>query len=719
MKDSKGSLLLVESDSALSEKIRAELEKTGFTVASAFSGDEAAAVLKNGAAYDAVLLAMQLSGGLSGPETAKEILRSKELPIIFLIDDTCSGIISRAENIPCYGYLEKKSGTALFEAGIRTALRLFKTEKRLRKEKTALDTTLDSIGDAVIETDQEGRVVRLNPAAEHICGWSFDDAFGLPAATVLKLIDGSTGMKTDNPIEQVLQTGRTQGMTENTVLLSKEGLEYRIADIASPITDAGGNISGAVMVFRDVTTEYVLQAEIKRNEENYRSIFQSVNDAIVYQDYDSGIVLDVNQRMLDMYGYGNKEEVIGFTPDMFSSGEEGYSKKEAGEHIRKAVHDGPQVFEWRAKHRSGRLFWVEVNLKITTIDGKKRICAVVRDISRRKRTEEEAKRSFDRLRIINELSSDYAYCHHLENDGSMKLVWSIGNFERITGYSPEELYASGGWARLIHPDDLGKAAEYSRNKLAGKNDTVVLRIITKNGGLRWIQDGGCPCYGEDGSIIGTYGYAKDVSDRVETEEDLRKSLQRNQELLQELQHRAKNSFFLISSLISLMEGESKDTAVSKILAEIRARVSAISDMYEMLYVSGSVEEVRLDEYLVKISGKLLITKNVNFDHECDPVSVSVQKAITVGLIYSELITNALKYAFKKDRENIFRLTLSNKGKELSIIVHDNGPGLPHELDVDTVESFGIKMIRILSKQIQAGVEFENDGGTRCTLTVPV
>jgi PAS domain S-box-containing protein len=592
MKNYKSHLLVVESDFVTSNRIKGELEKQNYAVTVARSGNEAVALQKSGISFDLILLSMNLDGELSGPETAREILKINFLPIVFLTDDACAGTVHQTENIPCYGYVEKNPGNPLLKAGVLTALRLFEAEKVLMEEKKAINTTLDSIVDAV-------------------------------------------------------------------------------------------------------------------------------NDAIVYQDYDSGVVIDVNRKMLDMYCYGNKEEVIGFKPAMFSSGEDGYSDKDAQKYIKKAVQEGPQVFEWRAKAKNGRLFWVEVNLKIANIDGKRRICAVVRDIDIRKRTEEELMRNLDRLSIISELSSDYAYCHRLEADGSMRPVWHIGKFEHITGYSVDELYSSGGWSRLIHPDDLEKAAEYSRNKLAGTHDTVVVRIIRKDGELRWIQDGGCPWYGEDGSIIGTFGYAKDVTERMVTENELHKSVQRNQELLRELQHRAKNSFFLISSLISLLENESDDRATSKVLSEIKTRVTAISNMYELLYVTGSVEEVKLDEYLVKILSNLLLTQNIIFEHECDTVLVSVKKAIIIGLICSELVTNSLKYAFKKDRKNLFRLTLRNTGKKVSVILADNGPGLPPGLDAAAEASFGLKMIRILAQQIEAAVAFESNGGTRCTLTFPV
>lgn len=128
----------------------------------------------------------------------------------------------------------------------------------------------------------------------------------------------------------------------------------------------------------------------------------------------------------------------------------------------------------------------------------------------------------ERLRFINELSADYSYCHRLEADGSLDPVWHIGSFDAITGYSPQELYKMGGWAALIHPDDLPGVAAYVQTLLSGQSSSVTARIITKSGEHRWIQDTGRPWFDKDGStVIGTLGSARDITKRKQVENELR------------------------------------------------------------------------------------------------------------------------------------------------------------------------------------------------------
>lgn len=145
---------------------------------------------------------------------------------------------------------------------------------------------------------------------------------------------------------------------------------------------------------------------VRQESEDYYSVFNSVNDAIFIHDVEDGTILDVNQKMLDMYKYENKEEIIGIFVDEFSSGRGPYRGNVAAKLVKKAVQGEPQLFEWQAKDKHGELFWVEVNLKKTVIDEKDRIIAVVRDITDRKLTQAVLQESESKFRAAFEGSHD-------------------------------------------------------------------------------------------------------------------------------------------------------------------------------------------------------------------------------------------------------------------------------------------------------------------------
>ncbi len=145
-------------------------------------------------------------------------------------------------------------------------------EDRLKASEQNLRTTLNSIGDAVISTDTEGAIIRMNPVAENLCGWSTGEAKGKALEEVFYIVHADTGEAVDNPVAKVLESGKVIGLANHTMLISRNGTEYQIADSAAPIIDDNGHATGVVLVFRDVTVEYEKGRELQEWVKELRSI---------------------------------------------------------------------------------------------------------------------------------------------------------------------------------------------------------------------------------------------------------------------------------------------------------------------------------------------------------------------------------------------------------------------------------------------------------------
>ncbi len=130
---------------------------------------------------------------------------------------------------------------------------------------------------------------------------------------------------------------------------------------------------------------------LRISEENYRNIFDSVNDAIFVLDIETGTLLEVNRRMREMFGYeeADEAEILRLDIDDLSLGIPPYTSRDAMRSIAKAARGEPQLIEWRAKHRSGRIFWVEVSMLKTVIRGNVRMLSVIRDIENKKMMEDD------------------------------------------------------------------------------------------------------------------------------------------------------------------------------------------------------------------------------------------------------------------------------------------------------------------------------------------
>ncbi len=174
--------------------------------------------------------------------------------------------------------------------------------------------------------------------------------------------------------------------------------------------------------------------ELYDSEQRWKTIFNSVNEAVFVHDLENGSILEVNKKMCEMYGYTDKE-AAGLTIEKLSSGEFPYSQSDAFRWIKKAAEGEPQIFEWRAKNKRGDLFWVEVSMRRACISGVDRLLVTVRDIDDRKIAESALRKSDVLFRRVWEDSKDGMRI--LDGSGSMILVNQT--FCRMVGKSREDL----------------------------------------------------------------------------------------------------------------------------------------------------------------------------------------------------------------------------------------------------------------------------------------
>lgn len=169
----------------------------------------------------------------------------------------------------------------------------------LQEKEEDLRTTLDSIGDAVISTDTDGCVTRMNPVAEKLTGWTLEEAKGKPLTEVFNIINTQTKEPAVNPVKYVLQTGEVVGLANHTSLIAKDGTEYQIADSAAPIRDTDAVVAGIILVFRDVTEEYALQREREKLVSTLKLKNRELQDIVYSASH------DLRSPLVNIEGFSN------------------------------------------------------------------------------------------------------------------------------------------------------------------------------------------------------------------------------------------------------------------------------------------------------------------------------------------------------------------------------------------------------------------------------
>ena len=272
----------------------------------------------------------------------------------------------------------------LLEIQEETNQRLQRINTTLQVSEEKLAVTLNSIGDAVIATDAQGRVTLLNPLAEQLTGWTQAAANGRPVIDIFHIINQETRLPSAVPVLHTLAHGTIQGIANHTLLIARDGSERAIADSCAPIRDRDGQVIGAVLVFRDVTGEYATQKALQDQQFYTRSLIESNIDALMTTD-PSGIITDVNQQMEVLTGC-QRDELIGSPFKNYFT-----DPQQAEAAIQRVLtEDKVSDYELTARHKHDRETAVSCNA--TTFhdrDGKLQgVFAAARDVTERKRLDQ-------------------------------------------------------------------------------------------------------------------------------------------------------------------------------------------------------------------------------------------------------------------------------------------------------------------------------------------
>ncbi|MDZ7954301.1 EAL domain-containing protein [Nostoc sp. DedQUE09] len=273
-------ILVVEDEIIVAMDIQNRLKKFGYSVmALADSGEEAIRKAADDS-LDLVLMDIHLKGKMDGVEAAQIIHNLFNIPVIYLTANADESTLNRAKVTEPFGYILKPFKEKELKFTIEITLSKHRTERKLKQNEQWLTTVLKSIGDAVITSDEAGTVTFMNPIAEELTGWNYSDAFGKEAAEVFNIAHEQTRIKIESPVKKVLQSGVTVGLPEQTILIAKNGTEIPIDDSVAPIKDDNGNITGAVLVFQDITERNEILEALARRQQEFKALVENAPDII-------------------------------------------------------------------------------------------------------------------------------------------------------------------------------------------------------------------------------------------------------------------------------------------------------------------------------------------------------------------------------------------------------------------------------------------------------
>ncbi len=359
--------------------------------------------------------------------------------------------------------------------------------------------------------------------------------------------------------------------------------------------------------------------------------------------------------------------------------------------------------------------------------------AAQREITERKRAEEALRKSEERYRRVVQSVQDVIYA----TDAQGRLTFVSGACEELVGVPCERLLGKNlleaGALVDISSDAMQQqfiVDPFAETVKKGLDMMVHEQPLKVRGETRWFEFKQKIEYGEEGNFVGGSGVMRDITERKRADEQIQRSLKEKEVLLKEIHHRVKNNLQVISSLLKLQSEYVEDKQSLKIFKESQDRVKSMALVHEQLYQSEDLARIDFAEYVRNLAADLFRSYRVSSSAitlmvDVDDISLDINTAIPCGLIINELVSNALKHAFpageargerSKSKGEIRIELCSDEGGRLTLIVGDNGVGLPKDLDFQNTESLGLQLVNMLTYQLEGSIELDRSGGTAFKIT---
>ncbi|MFA6317744.1 MAG: PAS domain S-box protein [Elusimicrobiota bacterium] len=390
---------------------------------------------------------------------------------------------------------------------------LWRSDRARRSAEEVRRATFYGIGDGVISCDKDGLVNLMNPVAEALTGWKEADASGKPLQQVFRIVNEFTRAVIDNPVQVVLRKGTVVGLANHTMLIAKDGTERPIADSGAPIYDRSGTVIGVVLVFRDQSDERAAQNKLAESETRYRTLFSCAKDGIALADAETGVLVDCNEALASLVRRG-RDDLIGkphSTLHPAANVRNGVSGTFRAHRAEGAVATSEDVL----LASDGTLVPVEIAASHVRLNGRDHLLGVFRDLSGRKKAEEENRRL--------SLALSQSPTPIILTDARGDIEYVNLKFTEVTGYASAEILGKN--PRFLKSGET-PPEEYRllwEAITSGREWRGVFRNKRKDGSLYWEKTAIAPVHDASGAISHFMAFKEDITAQRALEEQLRQS----------------------------------------------------------------------------------------------------------------------------------------------------------------------------------------------------
>jgi len=585
-------------------------------------------------------------------------------------------------------------------------------------EEEIVGYTLPEVARKVAERFPERSIVNERFLLEHVTEWDRDDT-------------------------ELLKRGGTS--THEYEGICADDIKRTFLVNKSTLNNEKGEIAGLVTVLQDITELNEVKKTLEKNEERYRIVTKQAGQLVFDYDIKSG----------KAFWSGATKELIGHDLKDFESIDIevwlSFVHPEERDRIwqifGKNMENGENFRqEYRFRKMNKDYIYIEEDVVFLKDENGNvtRALGVMKDVTGRKLAQERLETSEEKYRSFIQNFKGIAF----QLDENFVPEFMHGEVEEITGYSEEE-FLSGQilWIGIVYPADkplVVKDIVKIRNSPYNLSRELEFRIIQKSGRIKWVHQTYQKIQGKDRRSDKYQGTIYDITKRKQAEETLTKMETIRKK---EIHHRIKNNLQVISSLLDLQAEQFnnreciKDSEILEAFKESQDRVLSIALIHEELHEGGGEDTLYFSPYLERLVKNLFQTYslgnadiNLNTDLE-ENVFFDIDTAVPLGIIVNELVSNSLKHAFpgRNKGEIQIKLFKEEAGNEMSsgeeeltgksakytLIVSDNGSGIPKAIDLEDSSTLGLQLVNILVDQLEGKIELKRNSGTEFTINFSV
>jgi PAS domain S-box-containing protein len=584
--------------------------------------------------------------------------------------------------------------------------KLRKAKATLRQSEEKYRSLVERMHEVVFRLDSSGRLTYLNKSWSKITGRTVEASLGQRYADFV-----APEHRNESWDRFTSMCAKGQGYRAELPYRDKNGGErWGLVDMDFERDDKG-RIRGAFGTVSDITDRKRAEETLSKSEQQHRFVLGNLKE-VVFQTDTAGLWTYLNPAWTEITGF----------PVVESLGTSFLQYVHPDDRERNTRLFGPLIerkkdycrHEVRYLTKSGGFCWIEVFAKLALDEHDQIVgtAGTLYDISERKNAEEALKRQQAAVEAAIDGVAIYDEAGCFSHLNSTKLA--------MFGYEDQAELLGKSWTLLYPPSEISRFEQeilpalarngHWRGRLTGlrRNGSV----FTEEVSLAAIEGGG------------RVAACRDITDRLQSEERIKNSLEEKELMLKEIHHRVKNNLQIVSSLLNLQLDYLPDDASRARFVESQRRIASMALVHEKLYRSHDLAHVDFTDYLRDLTDNLVSglggsAREIRLKLDVGDLWLTIDTAIPCGLIVNELVINAFKHGFPGGGPGNVTLAMHRTDeRRLRLEVADDGCGIPQNFDLRRSKSLGMQLVFTLVRQLRGSISVRNESGARFELEFP-